>query len=218
LVIAGGPSVDENIEFIKNAKNNGITTIAVGTVFKKLLKLGIRPDFVTACDPFVSVSYQFTDIEDNMEVPFLCGLETDFRAAKAYTGPKYFVPTGGISRQTYMMIKDSVKELLPSGTTVTSFSYCIAAYLGAKEIILVGADYGFPGGVTHASGTNDRTEVQEGQYEKVLSNDGSMIEANPQMILYREEMESLVSQYPEIKTYNLSKHGSKIAGTEMYCE
>lgn len=212
IIVAGGPSVDENIVFLKRCQDLGYSIISVGTVFRKLLILGIRPDIVTACDPFITCSKQFENIDDNKDVPLFMGLETDYRVAKLYSGPKYFVPTGGICEEIYNYIKDTKHDIIPGSMTVTSFSFSIAKYLGAKEIYLVGADYGFPGGYSHAEGTNHREVVSSENHMKVLSNDGTMILTDPQMILYREEIESLIKNSKMLKVYNISQHGAVIKG------
>ena len=213
-IVAGGPSVDDNIEFLRFAKENGITIIAVGTVFKKLLKLGIKPDIVTACDPYISTLSQFTDLENCEDITLILGAATYQRVARIYSGSKYLATIDNNPKEAKDRAMENGSVIVPSCGTVTTFSYHIAKELGAKEIYLIGADYGYPNGFSHAEGTAERKKIEGDGYTKIKAVDGSFIYASQKLIEYRLEMEEVIEQNPEISTYNLSKNGAFIKGTK----
>ena len=210
VIVAGGPSVDDNIDFLRDASNNGISIICVGTVFKKLIQLNIMPDIVTACDPFLSVVSQFTELNIS-SVPLMIGLNTNWRVANEYKGEKYLVALGGIKGDTLRYVKNREKHIFPSSATVTSMAFNLAVYFGAKEIYLIGADYGFPGKMSHAEGTVYRKEVNKPDMKIIQGISGDLY-SDDQMIAYKEEMEEYIAKNPEINVYNLSKNGALIKG------
>lgn len=214
IIVAGGPSVDDNIEFLENAHTNGMSVICVGTVFKKLIARNILPDLVTVCDPFISVASQFMGVETD-SVPLLMGLETNWRVAKSYKGDKYLVALDGISGDTLTYVEKEDELIFPSAATVTSMAFNLAIYFGAKEIFLVGTDFGYPGKMSHAEGTAYRQEVNKTDLRLVEGVNGEVY-SDPQMIAYREQMEEYIEKNPTVNVYNMSKTGAMIKGAKIY--
>lgn len=214
VIVAGGPSVDDNIEFLRSCKERGIVIVAVGTVLKKLIGLNIRPDIVTVCDPYITTINQFEDIGDCEDIILVLGAATCQKVARNYNGPKYLAVVDNNPKEVKQDAYKMNTVIIPSCATVTSFSYSVAKELGAKEIYLVGADYGFPNGYSHAEGTSDRKKIEGTDYVRIKSVNGNMILASQNLIEYRDEIEELIKVNSEINTYNLSKTGALIKGTK----
>ena len=63
IIVAAGPSLDDNLEFLR--ENQGKKTIiAVGTVFRKLLEKQIIPDMIAVLDPQERTYKQIEGLED----------------------------------------------------------------------------------------------------------------------------------------------------------
>ena len=209
IVVAAGPSLDDNLDFLR--ENQGKRTIiAVGTVFKKLLGLHISPDMVVISDPAKRTYRQIEGVEDQ-KIPLLLAMTAYWEFAAAYQGEKYLIPVDAVRELDN--ITQKYEDAWDIGGTVTYLAVEIAVRFGAENIFLVGVDLAYPGGVTHASGTMDRTQVAMNDLVPVEGCLGKVAYADTVFISYRHELEDLIAQTPGICYYNMSDIGAKIAGT-----
>lgn len=208
-VIAGGPSVDDNIDFIKNNRDD-FSIICVGTIYKRLLKEGIIPEIVTIIDPFPTTVPQVTYTSDTGTALFV-GMDTYWQVADIYPGEKYILAMeDDIGRQKEYA--DRFKEyVFPNCSTVTTIAYYIAKYFEAEEIMLIGADYAFPNGVTHAAGTDRKININTEGMISVPCVTGGTVYSTNKMIDYKNEIEEAIKTC-NIKTKNLSRIGARIEG------
>lgn len=211
VIIAAGPSLDDNMEFLKENKGKK-TLVAVGTVFKKLIANGIDPDLVVILDPQARTYKQIEGAEDQ-SVPMLISMSAYWKFAANYQGDRYLVPSAQIDEIRDYAIKHK-ENLWGCGGTVTSLGLEAAIKFGAKNIYLVGVDLAYPGGVTHATGTMDRTTKSTNGLIPVEGVGNQTVYASNAFIIYRQWIEKRITQTPDITYYNLSKIGARIAGTK----
>ncbi len=211
VIIAAGPSLDDNLEFLRESKGKK-TLIAVGTVFKKLITEGIEPDMVVILDPQAR-TYKQIEGAENQKVPMLIAMSAYWKFAAKYQGDKYLVPIAQIEEiQAYAI--EHRQNLWGCGGTVTSLAMEAAIEFGAENIYLVGVDMAYPNGVSHATGTMDRSTRSTNGLLPVEGVGNKTVYASNAFIIYRQWMENRITQTPEITYYNLSKIGAKIAGTK----
>ncbi|RHW66720.1 DUF115 domain-containing protein, partial [Clostridium botulinum] len=87
IIVASGPSLDENIEKLKRLQGN-IKIFSVGSALRTLIYNGITPYMICIIDPSELVYNQIKGFE-NLDIP-LCFLKTASRwAISKYNGPKY---------------------------------------------------------------------------------------------------------------------------------
>ena len=158
VVVAAGPSVDECLDYLK--KQTDKIVIAVGTIFKKLIKNGIVPDLVVVIDPQEITLQQFDGVMDS-QVPLLIDCPAYWGFADQYQVPKYMVPVESKLKEMKEYYKNTEKKVWKGGGTVTYFAIEAANYFGAEEIYLVGVDLAYPNRHTHATDTMD--------YRKIMS-------------------------------------------------
>lgn len=209
IIVAAGPSLDDNLEFLK--QNQGRKTIiVVGTVFRKLLENGIVPDIVTVLDPQARTYRQIEGLEDQ-NVPMLLGVTAYWKFAANYQGNKYLVPLPGVHEEM------ESEEAWAIGGTVTHLAIEAAIRFGGRSIYLVGVDLAYPNGVSHAEGTMDRTVKGMADMLPVKGVGGFTVYADSMFIAYRKWIEDRIALTPQITYYNMSRIGAKIAGTEETC-
>lgn len=209
IVVAAGPSLDDNLEFLR--ENLGKKTIiAVGTVFKKLLELEIVPDLVVISDPVKRTYQQIEGVEDQ-KVPLLLAMTAYWKFAAAYQGEKYLIPVKAVEELDN--ITEKYEDAWDIGGTVTFLALEAALWLKAESIYLVGVDLAYPGGISHAAGTMDRREMPMDHLIPIEGCGGTTVYSDTVFISYRREIEDLIAQYPGIFWYNMSNVGAKIAGT-----
>lgn len=205
IVVAAGPSLDDNLEFLR--ENQGKKTIiAVGTVFRKLLENEIMPDMVAVLDPQERTYGQMEGLE-NQKVPLLVAVTAYWKFAANYKGDKYLIPLAGVHEE------NEKEEPWVIGGTVTHLAIEAAVRFGAKSIYLVGVDLAYPKGVSHAEGTMDRAVKNTEDMLRVEGAGGMPVYADTMFILYRKWIEAKIAMTPDITYYNMSHIGARIAGT-----
>ena len=97
--------------------------------------------------------------------------------------------------------------------TVTMLAARLALYFGAKEIYLLGTDFAFPKEQYYASGATGGSFLSDkSSLFTVESVDGGTVYTDKSMTMFRDYMEDLIENTPNVTFYNLSK-GARITGT-----
>lgn len=212
IVVAAGPSVDECLDYLKEQTDKII--IAVGTIFRKLMKNGIVPDLVVVLDPQSRTIHQFDGAMES-QVPLLITMTAYWEFADRYQGAKYMVPVqSNLDVVSEYCTNNGIKQWRVGGT-VTFFAMEAAIHFGAKEIYLTGVDLAYPNGYTHATGTMDYKKIAEkSRLIEIEDVNGKKVLASEEFNEYRKNIEELIEETSEIKYYNLSSCGAYIKGTE----
>ena len=215
IIVAAGPSLDKNVELLKNIdrKTDEYVILAVGTVYKKLLNMGIKPDYVIIIEANESIISQISGVEDT-EVPLLI-LSTAYRElARKYQGKKYL-----IDQYEYDHAEDHAQKygykLYSTGGSVTTTATSVAITLGARTIIFIGFDLSYPDGISHADGTSGKKKLDTTGFVGVESIDGTIVYATNVFIIYRNWIENEIKKHPDIEFIDATEGGAKIAGTKI---
>ena len=207
IIVGGGPSFDENIEYLKDNKNKK-TIIAASTILGRMLAHNVEPDIVVVIDPQKRTYGHMKDV--NNHNPILIISENAYwEFAEQYQGETYIAITAG---NFYAKHERDARDKLSIQGTVSAFAIEIAAFAGAERIELVGVDLSFPNGNSHAEGTMDAHKVDCTNLYKVPAVDGTEVYTDSLFKMYIDDMERLIEQYKEIEFYNMSKHGALIQG------
>lgn len=211
IVVAGGPSVDDRLDFLKEQKGQ-MHIIAIGAIFSKLLSCGIVPDMVTILDPNSITMKQLEGITDQ-RAPLFLGITAYWKLARSYGGKKYLVPIDNDMPEIKDYAEQCGSVALECPGTVTMLATNLALYFGAKEIYLLGADFAFPkeqyyaAGATGGGSLEDKSDLLETE-----SVGGGRVYTDKFMMMFRNYMETLIENTPGVTFYNLS-NGARIAGT-----
>ena len=215
IIVAAGPSLDKNVAQLKtiDRKTDEYVILAVGTVYKKLLNMGIKPDYVIIIEANESIISQISGVEDT-EVPLLI-LSTAYRElARKYQGKKYL-----IDQYEYDHAEDHAQKygykLYSTGGSVTTTATSVAITLGARTIIFIGFDLSYPDGISHADGTSGKKKLDTTGFVGVESIDGTIVYATNVFIIYRNWIENEIKKHPDIEFIDATEDGAKIAGTKI---
>lgn len=214
VIIAGGPSVDNQIENLRVWQNN-MTLIAVGTIWKRLLREGIKPDFVTIIDPNDSTFGQVDGIED-MTAKLIIGMQAYWKLARTYKGSIYTICHSCPIKEMGEYAEKNGYEVWICGLSVTVMALEAAVRFFPDRIYLVGTDLAYPTGISHAKGTLERHELDLKGMIPVEAVDGGTVYTDMILEGHREYLESITLATEGIEYINMSEQGAKIAGTKWY--
>lgn len=153
VLLGGGPSLDEALPWI-TANRDRLQLLAVSRIARRLLEVGLTPDFVFSVDP-TDLSF---DIGREMlkypeDVVFVCADHASPLLLGQWHGPSLYL--GALLPWN----SELNRETLPHpGPTVTNTALAVATAMGFSRIVLAGIDLCFSAeGYTHAKGSNERS-------------------------------------------------------------
>lgn len=212
-ILAGGPSLDSQVDYIKEHRNQ-FTLLCVSTILNKILNLGIEPDCVITFDSQNRTYNHFKDLPFST-VPLLLGINGNWQFGEYYSGPKYLVPCLS-SPEITNILKSSNLEIFDPGSTVSTLALKIAIYFKAQQIRLFGFDLSYPNHKSHALGTVDFKEVSYEGMHLIPSVSGENVYTTPTFHYYLDEISELIKNTPNVTFINHSDIGADIPGTLWY--
>jgi hypothetical protein len=214
FIIAAGPSLDKNFMQLKEINDRSKSVIlATGTVFKKLMNAGIRPDYVLVTDPNAKVFKQIADFED-CDVPMIF-LSTAYHGfASRYKGKKYLICQEGYPKAE-KFARNTGLHLFQTGGSVSTTALDIGITLGCSRIIFLGLDLAYTDNYAHASDTSRRNAVQMQDMRQVEDIDGKMITTSRSLDMFRIWIENRIRDVEGIEFIDATEGGAKIHGMRI---
>lgn len=214
MITASGPSLEDNIETVRELHNCGVLLIAADTSLTTLNAEKIIPDVIVTTDANVYVALKdriFKDLGLYKNTTLFFSAHSEKGLIEKYPGPKFFIYQKRDLEQLPYLTKDNA-DFISYGGSVLNESVAIAIKSKAKTIKLFGCDFAFKGDRTH---TGDIADKAMSTYDKELyveCNDGLMQKTIRVFNLYREYLEDEISKHKDIRFENYSKTGAKIKG------
>lgn len=226
LVLAAGPSLNQDIELIKANKDKFIT-IAILPIIPYLLENGIEPDFVTVVDS----SKQLFKIEaykdqlSNINMVMESRADVDMNSLQTKSKFLYFSLVDKLSEQVIASLADTKFAERPAVASVSILAYELAKILGCKKVVFAGLDLAFIDDRIYAhsyvrpvSAGNDlmTLECEKGLFSvrtiSVKSADGNEVTTREDYLLFIREFAKLAEQRPDIELINTSLKGAYVEG------
>ncbi len=150
MIIAAGPSLDNNVETIsKLAKDH--FCIATDTALPWLLHNSITPDIILSID-CQTVTYHHFLYKFPQEIPVLFDLASPPTLSRQIHQPLFFSSGHPFSQYVHNTWR-TFPEIDTSGGNVTHAAVSLAHILHVQQLKIFGADYCYPNGKTYANGT-----------------------------------------------------------------
>jgi len=212
IVVAAGPSLDKNVHLLKR-ENRDFLIIAVGTVFGKLVRMGIFPDYVAFMDAQERTFKQMEGILPfDLKIPIIVESTACWRFIRYYQGPSYIAYQKGYA-PAQRAAKEENKILFETGGTVTSLALDMAIKGRADTIIAIGMDLAYTGGVTHTEGTMDYKKAEDAEEIEVPGYYGKKVRTKVIFNMYKEWIEDRISKCdPSVTFVNATEGGVYIKG------
>ena len=223
ILVAAGPSLNEEIENIRYIKNNGLAYIfSVGSAVNTLVYHDIYPDAATTYDPGKFNHNVFKKIKEKgiAKIPMIFGSSVGYETIINYPGDKYHMITSQDTVSNYYLKNKNGKpiDMVYDAPTIAVVTLQLLYELGFSKIILVGQNLAYKGKKRHSEGihySRDLTdsEIEKGIYVKDVY--GEEILTNLGFNSMRQQMEEYIKAFPNIEVINTTKGGAYIEGTEF---
>lgn len=210
VIVAAGPSLDKNVHLLKEHSKD-IIVLATGTVFRKLLDLGISVDYVIVSDANERVYSQIAGLEQE-QVPMLY-LSTAYRGfSKNYQGRKYMICQRGYD-EAEALAEEKGWSLHETGGSVSTTALDVCLNMDCESIAFIGLDLAYTDNLAHATGTSKREAAEASDMEKVPGIDGSMVPASKLFQMYNRWISNRVKQRDvTIPVYDATEGGALVDG------
>lgn len=231
LLVAAGPSLQDEIENIRTIKEKGLAYIfAVGSAIIALMKHGIHPDAVCSYDPQGNTVETYVEIiEKNItDIPLIYGSSVGYETVKFYPGPKLHMYT---SQDTFapLCVKrkdDKAMESVSDAPSIAIVTLEMLYKLGANPIILVGQNFAYRNNQFYSQGIGYQTQTQNRPNElseaelkhSHLVEDvyGGTVFTNSTFDRMRLQMENYTAHFSQgCEIINTTQGGAKIANTQF---
>lgn len=214
IIVGAGPSLDGNIEYLKEAKGKAFI-LAVDSAVRMLNEHHIWPDAVITNDPLKQdILFQNELME---QTPIFYAIESKYNAIKLLQGRKILYNNNAANLK---LLDDLYGEpiLVKAYGSVTNVALGIAEYIGFHTMIVIGADLAFRDGKKHASVVYDDGGINEWEaamYTYVEGQNGEQLLTYKNFVYYKTQIEKLLreAEYP-IRFINATEGGVNIEGSE----
>lgn len=215
VLAAAGPTLSDHYFWMKDHKPGPI--IAVDAALKPLLQAGIVPDVVVSIDGHADVfDLFFADadlglLKDSALVYFpVVQNETlrhwPGRRYAAWSKAPLYAP---LDRQYR-------RPCLFSAGSVIHPAIDLATGLSRENIILAGADFSFPGGLSHVAGCRQSQPAQGSHW--VVNGYGERVATIPNMKAYLRDLETFIGTRNRHHFFNAGPKGARILHTTLLTE
>ncbi len=223
IVVAAGPSLEKNVDAIKEAKGKAVI-IGVDRVADFLLDHGIIPDLLCTIDPNKG-GCTFTD-ERLKDVPVLAPAESNCVLLDGLGSPKVIYLGGYPSLHESILSHLDVKMGgIALGGSVALCAFNVAVELGFSTIILAGQDLALGEKTTHA-GEGDVEETTVENEIWVEGYNGGRVRTRKDFLMYIGVYEGWMRDNKDLNIINATEGGAKLHGmrqmplreaVETYC-
>ncbi|MBE5941173.1 MAG: motility associated factor glycosyltransferase family protein [Lachnospiraceae bacterium] len=214
ILVAAGPSLEKNIEQLKEAKGKAFI-FAVDRAAKYLLNHGIEPDMVAAIDYLKPI--EFFDDDRMKKIPLVILTDFNHKAMELLDGNDFIYGSTDLKLyRDFFAEFDNTIIGLPQGGSVATYVFALLQYWNFKKIILVGQDLALAGEKHHAGeGTIKREDIKR-EIIEVPGNVEDVVYTTPDFYAYLRWFEMAVEHYyPSGEVINATEGGAKINGMKV---
>ncbi|WP_459862160.1 motility associated factor glycosyltransferase family protein [Endothiovibrio diazotrophicus] len=210
-IAAAGPSLDFHYGFLALPQ----PIIAVDRALKLLLSRGITPEIVVSIDPHPLVT-DYLDIpaEQAASITLVYSPTIPPEAVARWPGRR-------LAAYGESALFDEAAARLPRGRlhqagSVIHPAVDLAIQMGARHLLLFGADFSFPYNKRHANGSmvaGPPEAVESGAW--VHDWEGKRVPTLPNLRGYLRDFEDFIARHPQARFYSFGAKGARIAGSHL---
>ncbi len=217
FIIGGGPSLDNDLEFIRQNQNNAII-ISCGTALRSLLHADIRPDFQVEMENVPAVTQLHEKLSENFNIRdiMLIASSTIDPDVKALFDKTVFYFRSSLASYPFFNQGDEscVENSIP---TVSNLGFSLAQEIGCRTIYTFGTDLGTRDPSRHhakdAPYNVGDIEFDTKITDPVPGNFGGTVLSEMVYLWSKDGLEMAIRRFPASRVYYNCADGVRIEGT-----
>lgn len=216
ILVGAGPSLDESIDFLKNAHDKAIIACS-NTPFRKLVNNGISPHIVVTADPLPPTLEGFENIsldDVTLAAPFSAYPEIIRRfSGRVITWSTLNPIVNALRSRTG---RNPGTPILEKGT-VSACVLDISRLLGCRKVLFVGQDMAIRQDgkyYTEDSSYGDigRHYNSTDRVQNLPGNTLEKVQVESRLFVYLKTFQEFIAQNPAIQYRNLAEYGARVEG------
>ncbi|WP_026508108.1 motility associated factor glycosyltransferase family protein [Butyrivibrio sp. MC2013] len=220
IIVAAGPSLDENIEDLRKAWGKALI-IAVDSAFRTLDSHGVDYNIGITIDP--KKPFSIFEKELAKGKPLISGLSGNREAVAQWKGRLFFTGNGqvkSIVENSFFSGKNKHPFIpINSGGSVATDAFYTLMVLGFKKIILVGQDLAYKGDLGHTSEyalEESKSYLDKRGTALVEGWNGDILRTDDQMKYYLKWFEKMFMAYKgQLEVIDATEGGAKKEGARQ---
>ncbi len=213
FILGSGPSIDENLDFIKENRGRAVL-MSIGTGMRGLLEKGIKPDYHVELENEFTTAHIVRVVAEEFDlsgITLIGSYSIQKKVADQFDETFFYFRERTSST---MMFGGGFQQITPAGPTVANTAMATAIRFGFKNIYLFGVDMGSKDkNLYHSSGSVYGTGVlDEVELPHIPSpgNFGGTAYAEDVLIWSRHSLENMLGAHKYVRCINCSD-GARIA-------
>lgn len=215
LVAGAGPTLSEHYDRLRNRK---APLIAVDAALKPLTVAGIVPDVVVTIDGNAEVIGQFfreSDLTGCEDIPLVYFPTVHQGVLDAWPGPRFAAYSSSPLFQDLRLRHPRV-ELFSAGSVIHP-AIDLAVLMGAEQVVLLGADFSFPGGRSHVADCVTGSDLVPSAGDPwVLDWQGNRLPTAANLCGYLRDLEVYIGRQTHVRFFCASPNGAHIHGANLW--
>lgn len=152
IVVAAGPSLDDNIQQLQELEDR-VLIVAVDTALRPLRAAGIRPHLVVAVDPSALNAKHLLGIADTGGSWLVGEGSIDGCVFSEFAGRAFSFKVSDHHPWPWLRAHGFDRGVLRAWGSVLTTAFDLACYAGCNPVVFVGADLAYTDGVHYCRGT-----------------------------------------------------------------
>lgn len=213
IVVAAGPSLDKNIDLLREAKGKALI-IVVDTAIKRVLKAGIIPDMIISID--MEKPVEMFEGEGVSDIPFIVDMDANIDVLD-YVKPRnlIFCSSDSIIWDDLFRKAGSEIRMMQNGGSVATAAISVLIDWGFKRIVLMGMDLGFTSNKLYAGKEAQEIEVDNDRYTYVKGINEEKILVRKDYYIYLRWLEKIAGQFSDIDFIDATEGGTRKENTRV---
>jgi len=207
-LVAAGPSLDDNVDVLKQLKNKYFL-LCVGAAYKTLLHHNIEPDAIVISDPHDLVFEQIKGVSGQIPLLFLATVNKE--VVRYWSGTKII-----LFQARYPLSEQFAKEhqipLIQTGGSVATTGLDVLIKMGFAEIVFFGQDLAYKENQSHSIHSTSNKTISLSQPTFTEANNHQKVATSRSWLVFRKWIEQKIQQTPNIQFKNTSYTGAVIKG------
>ncbi|WP_168157272.1 motility associated factor glycosyltransferase family protein [Sporosarcina ureilytica] len=224
IIVAAGPSLNEEFESLRFIKENGLAYIfSVGSAINALIEHGIYPDAACTYDPSERNQFVIEKIKEKniVDIPLIFGSSVGFETLEDYPGEMFHMITSQDTVSPQLLDTTQSIDIILDAPSIAVVTFQLLTQLECNPVMLVGQNLGYQNNQLYASGIQydfiDNELSEEEKIKTLIVKDvyGHDIKTDEGFNAMRQQLEMHIEANRNIEVINTTKGGAQIEGTSF---
>ncbi|MBW7456532.1 DUF115 domain-containing protein [Paenibacillus sepulcri] len=216
LLVAAGPSLQDEIENLRQIKENGTAYIfCVGSAINCFIENGLIPDAAFTYDPSTENKKVFSRAinENTTGFPLVYGTTVGEDTLDQFPWDKIHIPINQDPIYSYYF-KPAKEIVLQDAPSIAVITLQVLLAMKCSAIILVGQNFAYRDNQFYSKGVPYGHSESPNQLT-VPGVNGTPVKTTASLDLMRKEMEHYIRLYPQAAIINTTQDGASILGAKF---